>query len=192
MKNLNICIDIDGTITDAYYWLDITNKHFNKNIKEEQVTEYEIHKILGVEEKEYSEFYEKNKIKMHSEEKLRPDVKAVLIRLSLLCNIYFVTARDKDLTILTHSYLKKHEIPYNDLFVLGSHYKVDTAKQLNCNVFIEDNYDNAIQLSNAGFKVLLIDTNYNRKPINENILRVYNWKEIYSIINKMLVQDKAI
>ncbi len=35
MKNLNICIDIDGTITDPYYWLNITNKYFNKNITEE-------------------------------------------------------------------------------------------------------------------------------------------------------------
>ena len=48
MKNLNICIDIDGTITDAYYWLDITNKYFNKNITEEQVTEHYIHDVMGI------------------------------------------------------------------------------------------------------------------------------------------------
>lgn len=192
MKDLNICIDIDGTITDAYYWLEITNKHFGKNITEDQVTEYYIHEVMGVDQKEYEEFYNKNKIAIHSEQKLRKDVQNIIKRLSLLHNIYFVTARDSSLTILTHSYLKKNEIPYDDLFVLGSHYKVDKAIELKSDVFIEDNYHNALQLSEAGFKVLLLDTNYNRKPINENITRVYNWKEIYSIINKLLLQSKAM
>lgn len=192
MKNLNICIDIDGTITTPYYWLDICNEYFNTNITEEQVTEYYIHKLLGVKVIEYEEFYEKHKFKMHSEQPLREDVLSVITKLNSVNNIYFVTARDKSLTMLTHGYLRKNEIPYDDLFVLGSHYKVDTAKQLNCGVFIEDNYDNAIQLSNAGFKVLLIDTNYNRKPLKENIIRVYTWNEIYTIINRLLLQGQAV
>lgn len=33
MDKLNICIDIDGTVTEPYYWLNIFNKHFKKNIK---------------------------------------------------------------------------------------------------------------------------------------------------------------
>jgi len=192
MKNLNICIDIDGTITDAYYWLNMTNKYFNKNVKEEQVTKYYIHEVMGIKAEEYLKFYEENKIEIHSEQKLREDVQSVIKRLSMLHNIYFVTARERELTMLTHSYLKRNEIPYDDLFVLGSHYKVDKAKELECNVFIEDNYDNAIQLSNAGFKVLLVDTNYNQKLLNDNIVRVYTWKEIHSIINELLSQSEAM
>ena len=192
MKNLNICIDIDGTITDAYYWLNITNKYFNKNIREDEVTQYYIHEVMGVTLKEYDEFYKSYKFKIHSEQILREDVQIVIKRLSELHNIYFVTAREKELTMFTHSYLKRNEILYDELFVLGSHYKVDKARELECNVFIEDNYDNAVQLSNAGFKVLLIDTNYNRKPLNDNIVRVYNWNEIYYTINKLLLQSLAM
>ena len=192
MKNLNICIDIDGTITDAYYWLNITNKYFNKNITQDEVTKYYIHEIMGVSLKEYDEFYQQNKFEIHSEQILREDVQIVIKGLSELHNIYFVTAREKELTMFTHSYLKRNNIAYDELFVLGSHYKVDKARELECNVFIEDNYDNAVQLSNAGFKVLLIDTNYNREPLNGNIVRVYNWKEIYYTINKLLLQSKAV
>jgi len=192
LKNLNICIDIDGTITDPYYWLDISNKYFNKNITEEQITKYYIYEVMGIKQSEYEEFYNKNKIQIHSEQKLREDVQIVIKRLSMMHNIYFVTAREKSLTILTHSYLRKNKISYDDLFVLGSHYKVDKARELECNVFIEDNYENAVQLSEAGFRVLLVDTNYNRKPLNENIVRVYSWKEIYSIINKLLLQSRAM
>jgi len=192
MKNLNICIDIDGTITDPYYWLKITNKYFNKNITEEQITKYYIHEVMDIKQSEYEEFYEKNKVRIHSEQKLRDDVQITIKKLSLMHNIFFVTAREKSLTMLTHSYLRNNKIPYDDLFVLGSHYKVDKARELECNVFIEDNYDNAMQLSKAGFKILLLDTNYNRKPLNENIVRVNNWKEIYTIIDKLLLQSKAM
>lgn len=192
MKNLNICIDIDGTITDPYFWLEEANKYFNKSVTVEQVTEYLIHKVMNIDILEYDKFYEKRKFSIHSKQELRDDVKIALEKLSILHNIYFVTAREKSLTMLTHSYLKKNEVYYDELFLLGSHYKVEKAKELNCNIFIEDSYDNAIQLSEAGFKVLLMDTNYNREKLNQNIIRVYNWKEIYEIINKLLLHNKAM
>ena len=192
MKNLNICIDIDGTITDAYYWLNLSNKYFNTNVSKEQVTEYSIPNVLGVEESVYAEFYENHKFQIHLEQELLPNARKLINKLSIYNNIYFVTARDKSLTMLTHGYLKKNEISYDGLYVLGSPDKVETAKQLNCDIFIEDSYDNALQLSNAGYKVLLIDTNYNRLPLNDNITRVYNWKEIYKIINKLLLQYEAM
>ena len=192
MNNLNICIDIDGTITDAYYWLDFCNEYFSTNIAKEQVTEYAIHNVLGVKEEEYNEFYNKNKFILHEDQLLRENVQEIITKLSENNNIYFVTARDKSLGMLTHRYLRKNNIPYDDLLVLGSHYKVNAAKELDCNVFIEDNYENAIQLSTAGFKVLLLDTNYNRHPLNENVTRVYNWNEIYEIIEKLLSQSKAM
>lgn len=94
--------------------------------------------------------------------------------------------------MLTYSYLKKNDLYYNEVFLLGNHYKVEKAKELNCDIFIEDNYDNAIQLSEAGFKVLLMDTNYNRKKLTENTIRVYSWKEIYVIINELLLHNKAV
>jgi uncharacterized HAD superfamily protein len=192
MSTFNICIDIDGTITNAYDWLNFANKYFNKNITEDQVTKYEIYEVMGVERHVYEDFYSKYKFQIHSEQELRQYAKTVINILSQIHNIYFVTARDRQLETLTHLFLKKYEIQYDKLFVLGSHYKVNKAKELNCNIFIEDNYTNAIQLSEAGFKVLLMDTNYNRNPLNDNIVRVYNWKEIFSIINELSLQTKAV
>ena len=192
MENLNICIDIDGTITDAYYWLNLCNKYFNTNITEGEVTEYSIYKVLNIPEEDYSKFYEKYKFKLHTEEKLRPEARNIIAKLNLLNNIHFVTARDRDLTILTYSYLRKHSIPYDTLSVLGNTHKVATARALDCDVFIEDSYNNAIELSNAGFKVLLMDTNYNRKPLNDTIVRVFNWDQIYTIISRSILEIQAI
>lgn len=193
MKNLNICIDIDGTITDPYFWLNIANKYFKKNITIDKITEYQIDKIMGVTREEYYDFYNKSKFEMHNEEvRLRENAREIIQELIKTNNIYFVTARDKDLKILTYSYLKKNNIPYDDVFVLGTHYKVDTAEKLKCDVFIEDCYENALQLSESGFKVLLIDTNYNRKTLNENIIRVFNWNEIHEIVKEIPLHRKAI
>ncbi|AGY75985.2 MULTISPECIES: 5' nucleotidase, NT5C type [Clostridium] len=192
MKNMNICIDIDGTITDPYYWIESANKYFNKSITADKVTQYELHKIIGITRDEYINFYNKIKFKLHTEETIRKDAVEVTQKLAKLNNIYFVTAREKCLEIITHKYLNKYEIPYDGVYVLGSTHKVDTAKSLNCDIFIEDSYENAIELSKSNFKVLLVDTNYNRLPLNQNITRILNWNEIYTTIKKMLLQEKAM
>ncbi|KEI86625.1 hypothetical protein EXM98_12470 [Clostridium botulinum] len=194
MDNLNICIDIDGTITEPYYWLEISNKYFKKNIKPEDITVYNIEDVLGITEEEYMKFYEKYKVRIHTEEKLRQGAKKVLNELNKYHNIYFVTAREKSLEVLTKSYLINHSIKFRDLYVLGSHYKVDKAKELNCDIFIEDNPTNAVELSEAGFKVILLDTNYNKHiKENENIIRISHWDEVYNIVKEISsTEEKAI
>lgn len=192
MKHLNICIDIDGTITDPYYWLSFANNYFNLNVTGDKVTSYDIAKILNVERNDYLKFYEENKFEIHSKQELRNDVKEALDILYMFNNIYFVTARDKSLELLTNIYLKYNKIPSDEVLVLGTHNKVPAAKELNCDIFIEDSYDNAIQLSNSGFKVLLIDTNYNRLPLNDNIIRVYNWKEIFHVITELSKKEEVV
>lgn len=192
MKNLNICIDIDGTITDPYYWLSYANEYFNLKVTEDQVTEYDIHKVLNIEENAYLKFYEELKAEIHSKQPLRNDVKEILDILHKYNNLYFITAREKSLELLTFSYLLNNEIPFDEVFVLGTHNKVPKAKELNCNIFIEDSYDNAISLSENGFKVILLDTNYNRLPLNSNITRVDNWNEILQVINEIAIEKEAI
>lgn len=192
MQNLNICIDIDGTITDPYYWLEDANRYFNLNVKCSEVNDYNIEKVLNVTRNDYLKFYEEKKYKIHKYEKLREDVKGVLDILYTNNNIYFVTARDKSLTFLTIQYLQNHKIPYDDVFVLGDSNKVPAAKSLNCNIFIEDSYENAAMLSSSNFKVLLLDTNYNKGILPENVTRVSDWNEIYSIITKLSQSEQVI
>lgn len=192
MKNLNICIDIDGTITDPYYWLSYANAYFKLTLSEAEITSYEIAKVLKIEEEDYVNFYERLKFEIHSNQELRNDAKAIINELYKQNYIYFVTARDKSLELLTNMYLKQHEIQSDGVLVLGTHNKVPAARNLNSDIFIEDSYDNAVKLSTSGFKVLLLDTNYNRLPLNENIIRVYNWEEILEFINKISKEKEVI
>ena len=149
-------------------------------------------KFLILKQSEYLEFYENFKVEIHSKQKLRHDVKDILDELHKFNNLYFVTAREKSLELVTFLYLLNHEIPFDEVFLLGTHNKVPKAKDLNCDIFIEDSYDNAIELSNSGFKVILLDTNYNRLPLNHNIIRAHNWMEISQIITEISREKEAI
>ena len=192
MKNLNICIDIDGTITDPYFWIEKASEHFGKDIKPNQFTEYEFHKVLNVTPEEYNLFYEETKFLFHSKERLQLNAKEVINKFYEANNIYFVTARDKSLEMITASYLKNYDIKFDGLYVLGTPYKAKQAKKLKCDIFIEDSLSNALNLSEAGFKVLLIDAPYNQSELNHNIQRVYNWFDVLYEINNMIITNKAV
>jgi len=192
MKNLNICIDIDGTITDSYYWLEFCNEYFKTNLTEDDVTAHSMHEVLGVKEAEFIKFYQKNKLKFHSNQKVRVDAGPAIRKLSLSHNIYFVTAREEGLTMFTHAFLRKNDIPYNRLYMLGTPNKVQKAEDVECDVFIEDNYDNAMLLSASGYVVILMDACYNRKPLSGSITRVYGWTEVDEIISRLSEQNKAM
>ncbi|MBC8061937.1 MAG: hypothetical protein H7Y18_14890 [Clostridiaceae bacterium] len=192
MKYLNICIDIDGTITDPYFWLERVANHFWLTVNYDEFIQYEFHKVLKISEMEYDKFYEEHKLEYHSEDILRNSVVEVINELYNYNNIYFVSARDKSLEMLTLSYLKNNNISFDGLSVLGSHYKVNEAKKLKCDIFIEDNLNNALNLSEAGFKVLLINTTYNQGELNENIKRTYNWIQILSEVKTLIYSNNAV
>lgn len=148
---------------------------------------------MGITREEYDDFYNKNKFKIHNKEtSLRENVREIIDELIKINNIYFIAAKDKDLVFITYSYLNKNNIPHNWVFVLGTHHKIDIARKLKCDIFIEDSYTNALELSENGFKALLIDTNYNRKPLNKNIIKVLDWNEIYELVKRMQLHRKAM
>lgn len=181
MQKLNLCIDIDGTVTEPNYWLNRANQYFSKQVKPEDVTMYEIHKVLGVEEDDYNEFYDLYGKLLHKESEARFGASEIIKRLYNHHNIHFVTAREEKMTGVSIEWLARHQMPMDSIAHLGSHYKVDKARELQSDLFIEDNYSNAVQLAQAGFDVLLIDCTYNKGPLPQNVIRVKNWFEISKI-----------
>ncbi len=182
MKSLNLCIDIDGTITEPYYWIPRVNSYFNTNIQEKDAVVYEIHKILGVEADDYIKFYNLYGELLHKEAKARFGVTKMIKKLYEEHKIHFVTAREEKMKHVTLEWLTEHKIPMHSVSLLGSHDKVAKAQELKSDFFIEDRYENAIQLSQAGFTVLLIDCNYNRGKLPLNVIRVAGWSQIAKII----------
>ncbi len=195
MRPLNICIDIDGTITDPYYWLKPCNEFFKKDVGIHNVTDYAIYKVMGIEKKDYEDFYAKYKFRLHANPTLREDAKTIINTLNHMHRIHFVTAREQELEALSYMYLRRHKISYNSLHVIGSPNKVHHAKLLDCDIFIEDSLSNAIELANGGFNVLLLDTHYNQNipsHYESLITRVYSWLEINALIQHFATNSQAI
>lgn len=181
MRKMNLCIDIDGTVTEPYYWLKRANLYFGKQLKPEDVTAYEIHKLLEIEEDDYREFYQLYGKLLHRESKARFGASEAIQLLYQQHNIHFVTARDEEMKDVSIEWLDMHNMPMDSIALLGSPDKANKAKELGSDLFIEDCYSNAIQLSRSGFEVILIDCTYNKGLLPENVTRVKSWSEIIKI-----------
>jgi uncharacterized HAD superfamily protein len=189
MTKLNICVDIDGTVTEPYYWLPKANEYFCTNVKEEQITQYDIDKVLNIPRHAYLKFYDLYGEEIHRDAKIREKAREVLTEFNKDYNVYYVTAREERLLDITKKWLRKNHLFYKGLYLLGTHYKVDQAKKLECDIFIEDRYANAVQLAIQGFQVLLIDNNYNRLPLIPGIIRVTDWDEVREIVYKQVFSE---
>ena len=77
----------------------------------------------------------------------------------------------------------------DSLNLLGSHNKVNKAHELNCDIFIEDRYENALQLSREGILVILVNCSYNQGILPKNVIRVNSWIEIGNIIEDFAASD---
>ncbi len=185
MRNLNICIDIDGTLTSPYHFIYYLNEMYNKEVTEEECTTVDWSKLYEEDgESLINKFHERY---MHSyeEAKLLDGVKECIEYLDKENNLYFVTARSNDLEEITLRWLDKNELSNIETYLLGSNHKIDKAKELECDIFIEDNPLNAMQLAQGGIKVLLIEANYNKNIQHPNIIRVKNWQQIIKEIKNI-------
>lgn len=184
MSRLNICVDIDGTITSPYHFIPYLNEIYNKNIKDEDCNVYNWEFLYDTTMDDI--FYKLHKDYIHSYEDadIVDGARSIIEKLTNNHNIYFVTARDNELHNITLKWLENKGLSHIEVYSLGTHYKIEKAKELNCDIFIEDSPYNALELADAGMKVLLIDTYYNKDTKHKDIIRVNNWFEIERFIEQ--------
>lgn len=104
--------------------------------------------------------------------------------------IYIITGRDNgdysnpyDMTI---NWLNKHEISYDKLILTNAYDKQAKAEvciKNNIDIMIEDSTSIAINIKQAGIRVLHMRTRFNQK--SEELEGVLSWREIYSKISEM-------
>ena len=184
MKQLNICIDIDGTVTRSDDWLELINKTFHKSFTAEDHKVYDYHGLIGISREEYEVFYQKHKKEMFAKSSFRSKAKEVIAEFYNNHRIHFVTARDEEVEPVTIQWFLENFVDFDSISHLGSHNKVQRAMDLNCDLFIEDRYENAWELSEAGFEVLLMNCPYNQGPIHYRTTRVCHWTDIFEWVRE--------
>ncbi len=194
----NICIDIDGTMSDPYFFIPYLNELTGKNLTKEDYTSIHWNDTYGPEFQDIYENFDEEYTYIYNEVELQEGVKEVIdLLLARGKEVYFVTARSQKIDKITRAWLESKGIDSSKVYSLsGNEEKVITAQKLNCDFFIEDNPSNIKNLYEAGFNVIAMESNYNRKHLSklkEDIAKdfekrknslevVQNWEDIREIL----------
>lgn len=184
MENKTICIDIDGTLTDPYFFVPYLNKITGKNLTNDDYVSVDWKVVYGEEfHEEYSRFDLRYSDLYLDAVPVEYSVEGVNALKDAGYRIVIVTARHEFINDLTREWLKKNGYKFDALFsVGGNENKLMIARGEDASIIIEDDPNNARLLADYEYKVYLIDTNYNKDVVHRNVIRVSGWKEIINDI----------
>lgn len=190
---MRIGIDIDGVLTDIEQWqLDVGGKFFSKfNKGVENKDGYEITEIFNVSDELDSQFWNEYLYEYVTKEPSRKYASEVIKKLKDDGNeIYIVTARyltnrntddGKKMREIVINWLKEQDIYYDEI-IFSPEDKKENCKKYNIDIMIEDKVDNINKISSI-IPVICFHAGYNKECNGSNIYRVYNWYDIYNLIN---------
>jgi uncharacterized HAD superfamily protein len=182
VKTMNLGFDIDGVISNfTKNFVDIIQNRYGVKLTGADMYSYDVSLVLGITKDEVADIVNET---LKSDLPLNPLAKETIDKLnSEGHNIYILTARSDELTEYTLNWLKQKGIVYKDIFHLTSGKKnlVDVFIDL----AVEDNLEEAIELTKKVKHVLLFDQPWNKtKNVKGLIKRVYSWSEVYEEIQK--------
>lgn len=181
-------IDIDGTVTTPDTLIPHINKRYNTNIVLDDVIEYDFLSAFSkpIDREEFSKWFKENEPYMYSVSEIAQGAKQILTEWQHRYELYYISARGQNVSDITLKWFKKHNIPYHRIELIGSHDKLNIAKQHKVDAFFEDKHDNAVKLAEElKIPVFLFDAPYNRKSVPTNVIRVKSWEEANRYIKKL-------
>ena len=181
-------IDIDGTVTCPSTLIPHINKQYNLSITLNDVVEYDFLSAFPfpVDRNEFNEWFKANESSMYEESEIAANAKSILQSWESKFELYYISARGKNVYDITYNWFNEHNIPFDHIELIGSHDKIEIAKQFNVDAFFEDKHDNAVMIAEElDIPVILFDTPYNRLPAPKNVIRVENWIQANEWIQKI-------
>ena len=181
-----IGIDIDDTIADGVgFFVPQLNRHFNKNIKIEEING-RFCDVYGIDQKLINEFFYSFGDDIFSQLSPLPNsVETIKGFYDEGHEIIIVTARPETSRKITENWLNKFNIPYHSLYFDKEKSKL--CKSLGVEIFIDD-YPIVIEnMFSRGITSLFMDIPKNiNNPVSNGIHRVKNWNEIDSLVRSLL------
>ncbi|SFA42210.1 hypothetical protein SAMN05216169_100591 [Anoxybacillus pushchinoensis] len=180
-------IDIDGTVTCPSTFIPYLNESFQKNLTLDDITDYDLVPFLDTTEEKLNEWMEQYEPIIYSEAPLANGALEVINSWKDKYELYYISARGRHLYDITEKWFRKHGVHYHHIDLVGSHDKIEAVKKYNIDIFFEDKYDNACNIAQQCLiPVILFDTPYNRGPLPEGVIRVYNWHEAKKKVEQLV------
>ena len=187
MKKYRFGVDIDGTVTSPATFIPHINKHFNKNLTLDDITEYELSAAAGIAKEDFWKWMHVNEQEIYETSELAIDAKLILSQWKESHELYYISARPADYTEITIDWFNRFQVPYDHIELIGKHNKLETVKNHKIDLFFEDKHDNACTIAeDCGIPVILMDTPYNQDPLHSFVYRVNNWLEAKEVAESLM------
>ncbi|MET1014250.1 MAG: hypothetical protein ABWX61_07045 [Paenisporosarcina sp.] len=192
MSNIRFGIDIDGTVTCPTSLLPHINKAFSCNLVLDDIKEYDLTKAFPISPDEFYQWFRKAEPEIYASSPIQVGAHAILTKWKKNFELYFISARGQNVKDVTFEWFINQNLEYDHIELIGSHDKIETARNYNIDVFFEDKHDNAVGIAEElNIPVILFNTPYNQEPIPKGVIRVDNWIEADAWIQHHFVNFKA-
>jgi len=196
---MNIGIDIDGVLTDIQSY---NMKHapafflkkFGKEVKD--AGKYDIRDIFDCSQEELIAYWKKYLLRYAVTEPAYKNAKKVIRKFRKSGHkIYIITKRvftcqndflGKLMRFIVRNWLWRNGIRYDEIVFCDNDIpdsKGTACRTKNIDIMIDDEIVNIEAIAPVA-KVICFDATYNHGYEHDNVIRAYNWDEIYTLINK--------
>ncbi|WP_369875288.1 hypothetical protein [Alkalicoccobacillus gibsonii] len=190
LNTIRIGLDIDGTVTDPAAFVPALNQSFQKNLTLDDLTSYDLTGVLGITRDEFTEWMKTNEATIYANVTLAENASQVLEKWQHSFELYYVTARGSYLEEITRTWFQTNRVPHHHIELLGQHNKIESIKEHQIDLFLEDKHDNAVEIAtHCGIPVLLINTPYNQGDDPKGVIRVNDWLSAEQWVENW-IQDK--
>lgn len=179
-------VDIDGVVADSLLaWITELNKYFGQQKRIEDVVSYQFDKVYNVTWDEMDYFFRQYQEVLLSNLAPVEHAPRALELLKEKHQLVLITARPESFRTMTQEWLQHHQIPYDDLMMTNYCDKADYCSQARVDIYIEDSLENAQSIARTGIPVVLYDAPYNRNNKDGQLIRRFNWPEIYRTVHAL-------
>jgi uncharacterized HAD superfamily protein len=180
-------IDIDGTVTCPAALIPYLNKAFNLKLTLNDLTQYDLTPFVNVSEEELAKWFHESEAEIYANSPLAKGAKEILTKWEIEHELYFISARSSHLLDITKEWFVNNNLKFDHIDLIGSHHKIEAAKNYQVDIFFEDKHDNAVAIhEECKIPVILFNTPYNQDPVPSGVIRVNHWYEAYEWVENWL------
>lgn len=192
---MNIGIDFDGVVFDSEKMFRAYSQIFNLKIDGTEpvdMAELKAQKRYNWEQDKFDQFLDMCLLDVLKNAPVMPCAKNIINAIAKKHNLYAITSRgylDKREIDVTKQRLKAENFPFKKV-VYSSVNKLETCKQLNIDLMIDDLYDTVVCLANNNIKCLYFRDYILHSCTHKNVTEVHNWGDIAVVLCKMGLINK--
>ena len=184
--------DIDGVLTAdddgrQNTWVVEAGRFFKKKPVR---ASFRLDEALGLKKAEVERFFRAKGHTILAEVPVRTGCVDVLCELKNQGHtVHLITARNEGFRQITEDWLQRHAIPYDSLTMNEAPHtafgKGKVCRSLSVELFVDDNYENCLDIHRSGVPVLMYYASHNRER-HPFVPVVHDWDDIRSHIETIL------